>query len=180
MQKINNFSSLILALEKADLKDLKLVAEILDSIFLDVEEIERKAVWQDSKYTRNVVFRDEKFELLLLCWKKGQGSPIHDHSGSSCWMKLLKGEVKEDIYSYKLDKDGKFADVEILQSHTLKGAGFVYINDEQGVHKVSNVGEGNMITLHLYAKPIGTCLRYLPKENDTVQAIFEKDFQYEI
>ena len=39
------------------------------------------------KYTRNLVSYGERFTLLILCWNKGQKSPIHSHSGSNCFMK---------------------------------------------------------------------------------------------
>jgi hypothetical protein len=39
--------------------------------------------------------RKEKFELILLCWGKRQGTPIHDHANSMCFMKGLKGNLTE-------------------------------------------------------------------------------------
>ncbi len=47
------------------------------------------------RYTRTLVGYDEQFIVLLLCWEKGQSSPIHDHAGSSCWVKILTGTLDE-------------------------------------------------------------------------------------
>src|SRR5438067_1327718 len=35
-------------------------------------------------YTRNLVQGGQWYNLLVLCWKNGQRSPIHDHAGSTC------------------------------------------------------------------------------------------------
>jgi cysteine dioxygenase len=35
--------------------------------------------FNDIKYARNLVDKTERLELILLCWKAGQVSPIHNH-----------------------------------------------------------------------------------------------------
>src|SRR5688572_30516840 len=49
-------------------------------------------------YTRNLVHREEHYELLLLCWGAGQKSPIHNHQGQRCWMAVLEGEISETLF----------------------------------------------------------------------------------
>lgn len=39
------------------------------------------------------------FDLLLLCWRPGAASVIHDHPQAGCWVKVLKGEIKETRYT---------------------------------------------------------------------------------
>ncbi|CAM9292350.1 unnamed protein product [Pylaiella littoralis] len=39
------------------------------------------------------------FDLLLLCWRPGGASVIHDHPKAGCWVKMLTGELKETRYS---------------------------------------------------------------------------------
>ena len=41
-----------------------------------------------------------KFNILLLCWAESQGSSIHDHSNSHCFMKCLDGELLETKYEW--------------------------------------------------------------------------------
>lgn len=60
---------------------------------------------------------DRHFVALLLCWEKGQQSPIHDHAGASCWVKMLSGDLEEVLYERR--SDGKLEEVE----HTLFRAG---------------------------------------------------------
>lgn len=37
---------------------------------------------------------------LILVWTPGRGSPIHDHANAHCLMKVLKGSLKETLYSW--------------------------------------------------------------------------------
>lgn len=41
-----------------------------------------------------------KFNLMILCWGEGHGSAIHDHADSHCFMKMLKGELREIRYAW--------------------------------------------------------------------------------
>ena len=41
-----------------------------------------------------------KFNMLLLNWAESQGSPIHSHSNSECFIYVLAGEVTETLYSW--------------------------------------------------------------------------------
>jgi cysteine dioxygenase len=61
------------------------------------------------RYTRTLVGFDNHFVALLLCWGKGQQSPIHDHAGASCWVKMLAGDLEEVLYDR--DNDGKLVKV---------------------------------------------------------------------
>lgn len=53
------------------------------------------------RYTRNLVDAGNgKFNLMILCWGEGHGSAIHDHADSHCFMKMLKGELREIRYAW--------------------------------------------------------------------------------
>ena len=46
-------------------------------------------LFQLSRYTRNLIDTGHgKYNLILLCWSPGQGTRIHDHSNSHCFMKV--------------------------------------------------------------------------------------------
>lgn len=38
--------------------------------------------FNEVRYARNLVERNQYFELIVICWKAGQQSPIHNHEGS--------------------------------------------------------------------------------------------------
>jgi cysteine dioxygenase len=41
---------------------------------------------------------------MILCWDKLQGSPIHDHSNSHCLLRVLEGELHEELYDWPADE----------------------------------------------------------------------------
>jgi len=46
-------------------------------------------------YVRHLIDDNEEFELMLICWQPGQGSHVHNHGQSHCWMTLMDGSVEE-------------------------------------------------------------------------------------
>lgn len=57
-------------------------------------------------YTRNLVDdgNGKYFNLMILCWNEGKSSPIHDHAGAHCIMKVLAGELTETQYDWPRSK----------------------------------------------------------------------------
>ncbi|PSC70679.1 cysteine dioxygenase isoform B [Micractinium conductrix] len=52
----------------------------------------------EEHYVRNLVFANQDFELLVLCWRPGQGSRVHNHADSHGWVTVLAGRVEEARY----------------------------------------------------------------------------------
>jgi len=50
-------------------------------------------------YTRNVVTVNEHYALIAMCWSPGRSSPVHDHAGSGCWLRVISGGLTESLYS---------------------------------------------------------------------------------
>lgn len=50
-------------------------------------------------YTRNVITVNEHYALIAMCWSPGRASPVHDHAGSGCWLRVVSGELFEALYS---------------------------------------------------------------------------------
>jgi len=108
--------------------------------------------WSDNSYTRNCIVEDEKSELILLFWGTRQITPIHNHGGEECWVRIIEGEFKETIYTE--DKDGK---LNLIRSMTSKSDDVSYMIDFMGFHRLENLSDKRSMSLHLYAKPIRSC-----------------------
>ena len=52
--------------------------------------------YSDKTYNRVVLFRNDEFEILLLCWKPRQASGFHQHAANGCIMKVLQGSISEE------------------------------------------------------------------------------------
>jgi cysteine dioxygenase len=109
-------------------------------------------------YTRNLVDKGNgKSNLLILVWSPGKGSMIHDHTNAHCIMKILKGRLKETLYSWP-DKtqlnNGEPSPPQIKKETVYTENEVTYMSDKLGLHKVSNPDPDNFaVSLHLYTPP---------------------------
>jgi cysteine dioxygenase len=127
-------------------------SDIFSSIELSRSAFKDCSSWSNDSYTRNCIVENEKFELILLCWEIGQITPIHDHGGEECWVKIIEGEFRETIY--KVDEAGE---LNTVKSTISKTGDISYMVDFMGCHRLENLSDSRSMTLHLYAKPIRKC-----------------------
>jgi len=98
-------------------------------------------------YNKNVIFRNNNYELLLINWERFSESPIHDHSENGCLYKILDGELTEEIYN---------KNIKLLNINKLKKNESSYITNNIGYHKIINNNNINTYSLHLYSPPLYT------------------------
>lgn len=120
--------------------------------------------WSKKKYTRNCLYKDANLELILLCWERGQQTPIHGHNGEDCWVLLIEGGMKEVFFS-KNDDGSLLA----YSSQVIVPNQITFMNDNQGYHKLENDCDGRSVSLHLYAKPIENCQSFDEKSKQFVE-----------
>ncbi|RKF57610.1 Cysteine dioxygenase [Erysiphe neolycopersici] len=103
------------------------------------------------QYTRNLIYEAPGvFNLLLLVWNPERASPVHDHADSHCLMKILKGSLREERYSFPTESGPL---VKISES-TFDLNQVAYISDELGLHRISNQSNTDYaVSLHLYFPP---------------------------
>lgn len=152
MNSINTIQELIQQLSISSKDNYNIVFQ---NFLIDRELFSKFENWSKVKYVRNGIYKDERFEILLLCWEKGQKTPIHCHGGEECWVYLLEGEIEEVFYV----KDGYGNPIKTA-SHKLEVSKSSYINDTLGLHSMRNSYDGRSLSLHIYAKPILECSFY--------------------
>jgi len=133
-------------------------------------------MYNDRKYARNLVEENEHFELMVICWKQGQVSPIHNHENSACWMGCVEGEIKEEYFHQKQKPSCSLAQPCCACPQLIPGevsfhkAGEVgYISDEIALHRISPVGDNCGISIHIYSPPIHACTVYCVEANKAVK-----------
>lgn len=99
----------------------------------------------DNDYKRNLVYSNDKFKILILCWKSGQKAKIHDHPENGCLVKLLKGKLIEEIYK---NNNGK---IEYVKSKTIYVGDISYQQGKNGLHKIINPFGECAVSLHIYS-----------------------------
>jgi cysteine dioxygenase len=106
--------------------------------------------FSDQQYLRNLVHEGRHYHVLVLCWRSGQRSPIHNHAGSTCGMRVLQGAATETIF--------EFAPCQLvrpLRSQEIP-EGKIIASQDADTHQVSNLqARGrDLITLHIYSPPL--------------------------
>ncbi len=82
-----------------------------------------------------------------MCWAKGQCSPIHNHSGSWCGIRVLSGVANEIRFA-----EGFFSLLPVSQQSFEPGSITVARDDD--IHCVANFNDAPLVTLHCYAPPL--------------------------
>jgi len=98
-------------------------------------------------YVRNLMYAGQSYQALVLCWQSGQRSPIHDHRGSSCAVKIISGIATETTFVTAAN-----GMVYATGSRQL-AAGDSCASQDADVHQMSNLQpEGtDLVTLHIYS-----------------------------
>lgn len=154
---------------------IKRIGELITAYDASGNEWKRYEFFDENKqYTRNLVATDHStFTLMLLCWNKNKASPIHDHAGSECWMRVIRGSVEEHRYGFpspvitNTENESTSAacsdePLQLICSRSASTGEAVFINDSIGLHKVGNPSlTEDAVTLHLYAPPFDSCKCFL-------------------
>jgi cysteine dioxygenase len=106
--------------------------------------------FSDLGYTRNLVRAGRYYSVLVLCWKNGQRSPIHDHAGSNCCVRVLRGVLTETRFEFAAD-----GQVKAVSSRDYP-QGCVLASADLDLHQVANLqaGDAPLVTLHAYSPPL--------------------------
>jgi predicted metal-dependent enzyme (double-stranded beta helix superfamily) len=107
-------------------------------------------IFDDTGYRRNRVIRTELVDLLVLCWKPGQRTPIHDHTGSVCGVCILRGEGTEVTFT----RSG--VDLLMPCKSQIFTAGEITTSRDADIHLMGNFASSNtdLVTLHCYSPPL--------------------------
>jgi len=127
---------------------------LLRRLDLTTNETNKYTFWDAEKsYTRNLIHTDNKnYTLLLLCWNAGKESKIHNHPCNGCFVKTIRGCVRENRYH---DVDGiiKQSSVRFFTEGQVS-----YMDDYIGYHKIGNPQkDSGSVSLHLYTPPYSEC-----------------------
>jgi len=118
---------------------------LLNSIHIPISEWEPLCAWKDSRYTRNCISSCDFYELILMCWKGQQHSPIHSYKFQESWIKVLQGKLCVELFDVdKKTEESVLKEVIIVQENEC-----IALNDDMGFHRVKNYTSEETISLHL-------------------------------
>ncbi len=122
----------------------------LARVQMDLATVQPFVRFSLERYRRNLMRSGPAFHALVLCWRNGQGSPIHDHRGSACAVRVVSGEVTET--RYEMTDDGQMFE----GRKRLLTEGGVCATQDRDMHTLANhePNGADLITLHIYSPPL--------------------------
>lgn len=122
----------------------------LGELEIDIADVRDFIHFEQKTYRRNLMHAGPGYHALVLCWRNGQRSPIHDHRNSSCAVRILQGIAHE--IRYIRDSSGHCRPVSSREYFP----GTVMGSQDDDIHEMSNLSPGgdDLITLHIYSPPL--------------------------
>lgn len=140
---------------------LEEIKQWFSALLLRQRDYEPYRVFTPRKYARNLVARSSFAELLMLCWRSGQRTPIHDHGGSVGVILMVEGLLTETMYEHAPEGH-------VRPYNTYRwGPGGVTGADVPDIHQLLNLQpeKRDMVTLHCYAPPLSVLNTYSPRNS---------------
>lgn len=139
------------------------VMATLQSARVDPGSLAPYCHFEAARYTRHLVYRCERFELLALCWEPGQKSSVHNHAGQQCWMLVPIGRLVNQNYRVADDDPARrICRLEPTWECPIDADHPFQVDLAEPVHRVENRLEfgARAVSLHLYSFPYDRCIGY--------------------
>jgi cysteine dioxygenase len=133
---------------------------------LSDELVESRTCFAKDHYARNLVCRTPSFELLVLCWRPGHESSIHDHAGSLNAIRVYRGELASRVFVPAAGRPAGAGPVEPLAEERVRPGGWTGV-DRGGIHQLANPTAEDLVTVHVYAPPLSELVVYSTSSVET-------------
>src|SRR5256885_8899754 len=142
---------------------LETVQDYMVSHHIRPETLDKYCFFSKGSYTRNLIFKNQLFECMAICWEVGQASRVHNHRDQNCWMAAPIGRLR--IQNFRVDdRDAAHGTCKLVPTevYEMNASNPVHVNPLEPVHQVLNLPEFNQraVSIHVYSKPFDTCEVY--------------------
>ncbi len=129
---------------------IEALEERIRAVDITIDDVREFVRFSETQYLRNLMRSTDFYHALVLCWRSGQRSPIHNHAGSTCGFRVLVGTATETIFEptpSKLIHPVSSADLAV---------GAVGASQDTDIHQVSNLQAPgtDLVTFHVYSPPL--------------------------
>ena len=141
---------------------LSVLERALGEIEVTADALGESIAIDTTAYVRTLVFKTVDVEVFVMAWLPGQRSPIHDHRGSACAVKVVSGTAIEQLY--ELTPGGT---VVCCASPKLVKPGDVVGSFDADIHSLGNFAKNPaplrdiLVTIHAYSPPLAPTLKYV-------------------
>jgi cysteine dioxygenase len=149
------------------------VYDYLSAHPIETESIQKFLFWSPSFYTRNLIYKDERFEMMAICWEPGQVSRIHNHCDQRCWMTVPIGRLKGQNFAVEdIDEPAGYCKLRETDTFEMSECLAAKVELEEPIHQILNLSEYDhrAVSIHIYSKPYDHCLSYC-RDTDTFKDV---------
>lgn len=139
------------------------VYQFLADTPVEVDSITKYFFFSPSFYTRNLIYKDDRFEMMTICWEKGQVSRVHNHWDQKCWMTVPVGRLSGQNFAVdEIDESRGYCKLRETDSYELTDCAAAKVELEEPIHQILNLPQYDerAVSLHIYSKPYDRCLSY--------------------
>lgn len=149
------------------------VYEFLERNPVDSDSIQKYLFWSPAFYTRNLIYKDDRFEMMAICWEPGQVSRVHNHCDQRCWMTVPIGRLKGQNFAIEeIDESRGYCKLRETDTFELAECLAAKVELEQPIHQILNLTEFDQraVSIHIYSKPYDHCTSYC-RDTDTFRDV---------
>ena len=140
---------------------------------VEVDSIQKSLFWSPNFYTRNLIYKDERFEMMAICWESGQVSRVHNHCEQRCWMTVPIGRLKGQNFAVEeIDESKGYCKLKETDSFELAECLTAKVELEQPIHQILNLSDyaDRAVSIHIYSRPFDHCISYC-RDTDTFKDV---------
>jgi cysteine dioxygenase len=158
------------------------VLDLCDGVQISDSSLAPYMLYDDTFYTRNLIYRDPLFEVMTICWQPGQRTAVHTHNGQLCWMITQRGNLKVVDYKWLGCDHPEYQNVvgidcvagsdhiqldRIREVDAYAGGPVLTADKLQTIHQLFNAGDPNerAVSIHIYSRPIDSCVAFDMQNN---------------
>lgn len=150
------------------------VLDFCESVQISDASLDPYVFFDDKFYTRNMIYRDELFEMMTICWQPGQKTAVHTHNGQLCWMIPQRGNLgvvdykwlgcdhpeNQNVVGIDCLAGSDHTKLELVREVEACAGGTVLTADKlQTIHRLYNFDEP-AVSIHVYSRPIDSCVAF--------------------
>ncbi|HEY8460908.1 MAG TPA: cysteine dioxygenase family protein [Blastocatellia bacterium] len=153
------------------------VLDFCSSVSITDSSLAPYVFFDDAFYTRNLIYRDDLFEALTICWEPGQKTAVHTHNGQLCWMITQRGNLavvdykwlgcdhpeNQNVVGIDCLAGSEHTKLEVIREVEATASGPVMTADKlQTIHRLYNLSadKERAISIHIYSRPIDSCVAF--------------------
>jgi cysteine dioxygenase len=129
---------------------LPALTEVLEHCAVSPADLAEFVRFSHRTYQRIPLRGTDWYQAWVMCWRNGQRSPVHDHLGSSCAVRVVRGVLTETRFTFAPN-----GHIKAVGSRDYE-AGQVCGGEDGDVHQVAalQAGSADLVTLHVYSPPL--------------------------